>query len=213
MNFPHPNEIFQSLMELAKHPVKRRNLEALHRTCSEEYDSGSRLFTISRVERLLVSEGILSAKTLGNAKSEDYRTLILAWASFSKERNSLKTVDREGWLQSIPDPAVRQLVQTTQAELNKLRGEVIVLRKLQKSISVRTGTASTVDDREGLAMTASLATLLPTERNSLSQAVDPGYLLRHGLSIGSRGEVLQRNGAVLFERGFIEALKKILGKM
>ena len=212
MNFPHPDEIYESLMELARHPSKRRNLEAIHRICRERYDSGVHSFASSHVERQLVSEGVLSPKTLGNAKSEDYRTLISAWGTYSKLRNPSLANDRQDWLQNIPDPAVRQLVQLTKAELHKLRGEVIVLRKLQGFITVRTGTAKELDDKNELDRIDSFRPLLPTERASLSQAVDPTYLLQRGLTVGPRGEILQKNGAVLFERGFIEGLKKILGK-
>ncbi|MFS2004126.1 gamma-mobile-trio protein GmtX [Duganella sp. CT11-25] len=211
MNSPHPDETYHGLAGLAKHPSKKKNLAELHRICGEQYKAGSLLFTFAHIERILVSEKVLSAKTLGNSKSGDYRTLILAWAAYARPPASPKACIDDDWLINIPDPAVRQLVQIMRSELNKTRGEVIVLRKLQKPIAVYMGTASVPGDQSNVAVFDATQQLLPTEKKSLLQAIDPNYLREHNLEIGKRGEIIQRDGVVLFERGFVDGLKRLLG--
>lgn len=153
----------------------------------------------------------MTQRALNNPQSKDYRTLIDAWAAYTRSKApKAANIDDRSWLMKIPDPAVRQLVQLQEAELNKMRGEVQSLRKLQQPITLYTGTAAPQEKgQQDVIMSASLLT--PTERASLSQAFDANYLSSKGLAVGDRGRIMSADGRVIFERGFVDGLRKLIG--
>jgi hypothetical protein len=203
----HPDEVLRSLEGLAKHPVKRRNLQTLHQVCTEQAKLSQGQFSYSHIGKLLETEGVMTAKALSNPQSADYRKLIDAWREYIKPKNSLPlNDDDQSWIMRISDPAIRQIVQLNLSELHKLRGQTQAIRKHMKPVIVYSGSAvPPVQSVE--AGTSSLSRL---ERTAILAAIDDEHLTRNGLSKGPRGEIRKENGAILFERGFVDGLRKLL---
>lgn len=213
MTTPHPNQLFESLLAAASHPVKKRNLSAVQSICERQHKTGSGVFTVAEIGRLLSAEGVMGAKSLLNPTSQDYRTLIEAWASFARPaKRATEAHDVSGdWLMRIPDPAIRTLVQATLAEVSKLRGEVAVLRKHQQPVTLYRGIAKPDAGEAAVVVVSPAERLTDGEREAVSHAVDPGYLAKHDLVIGKRGEIATASGRVVFDPGFAGGIKKLLG--
>jgi hypothetical protein len=215
----HPNDVLELLLSKSERSNKRANLTKMHEVCRKQYESGSRDFSLPVIGRQAEVEGFMKGRALYNAQSADYRVLIAAWAVFAgpapqKSSQSSKPLASHQYLERIPDPAMRSVIQAIIAERDRLKAQLNVLkahtqvtvdrRPLGASISVTSTTQS-------VAVLAPSAQLTSSERDALKKAVLPDYLEDKGLREGSHGEILNERGRTIFEVGFARAIRKILG--
>lgn len=204
---PEPNEVFLSLLKTAKHPVKKRNLNAIQEICLARHKAGSVSFKNVEIGRALEEAGVMVAKALNNHQSADYRTLIKAWQDFSAPAVASKARTSLDWMDRIEDPAIRSLVDGMRIEIADLRAKITHLQIHQKPITIYKQQAA----KGEVSIIEPVSTLTGIERETLARSLDSKRLRERGIQIGPRGELIhQETGEILFERGFINALEKLL---
>lgn len=122
----HPDQLLERLKAGAG-TRKAKSLDILNAVCREQFERGSKDFTIATIGKL--SED----KSIHNKTGDDFKALISAWANHTG--GSVKRLPKQpdnplyAVLEKIPDPAVRAVVGSVLAENKKLRGEVNILKR------------------------------------------------------------------------------------
>lgn len=202
-----PETILQGLLASAKHSVKKRNLKTIHELCKVRHEAGVLNFRTADIGKLLEKQGTLKAKALSNAQSKDYRVLIGAWSTFAGNPPSKKGAAKaDDWVSRISDPVIRDMVLALRWEVERLKAERSHLHRHQQPVNVYRqepqGSTSIVSASE---------TLTPMEKEALGGVLNTEQLTNAGLKAGARGElVLIESGEILFQRGFVSGLKKLL---
>jgi hypothetical protein len=206
---PSPDEVLSALKHDAT-PRMRRSLDIIQTLCSEQHQRGSRDFSVATIGRLSSARGGPATQTIRNKYGEHYRTLLVAWAAFAdgqtrKPPAKVYSGTAEDVLGMIDDAAVRAIVGVIMAENRKLKGENTLL-KSQAQITV---------DRRRLpepTPALSMPTLLPVEKEALSQAISEEFLRVQGWQIDTKtGRVTStKDGRPIFTAGFATAIKKVL---
>lgn len=216
----HPEQVLAALKEQSPNPVRHRNLEIIHNVCSELHTQGSADFSIATVGRLSQERGGISKQALYNQTSAYLRDLIKAWASFAakptrKSAKSHKPLAEEEWLRKIEDPAVRALVGSIIAERNRLRAQIAIQRKNTNIVidcRPLPGHVSRIQSGELMQVVTTVETLTPTERTALKKAIDPLFLADQKWEEGPSGEIRNEKKRILFDFGFVNAIRKILNE-
>lgn len=217
----HPDALLEALLAKGPRSNKAATLKALHEICGRQYASQSeslRDFSLSAIGRLCEAQGLFKARVLYNAASADYVALITAWAAYSgpasvKAPKQPRVLASHEYLMRIEDPAIRQLMQATIAERDNLRAQVNLLKsQTQIVIDQRPLGATLVKEAGSMSVLLPKARLTDSEREALERAISVDRLDRLGCSIGPRGEIKDREGRTLFEVGFADAIRKILGE-
>jgi hypothetical protein len=216
----HPDAVLEALLAKGPRSNKAATLKALHEICTRQYGQQSgalRDFSLSAIGRLCEAQGLFKGRVLYNAASADYVSLITAWASYSgpvsvKPPKPPKVPASHEYLLRIEDPAIRQLMQAAISERDSLRAQVNLLKSHAQVVIDKRPLGATLPMGEG-AMPVLLpkAQLTDSEREALERAISPDRLDRLGCKIGPRGEVLDKQGRILFDLGFVDAIRKILG--
>ena len=215
----HPDVLLQEL--LAKNPRKDKaeKLRQLNEICADHHAQNKILrdFTLPSIGRLCRMQGLFKTeRTLYNACSKDYCDLINAWAAYSgsssvkisKGRTELPT--EHLYLLKIEDHALRSIMQSVIAQRDKLKQQLdIVKSQIRIQVDQRpAGTAVAINESPQFGM-EHMPILTDSERNALKKAISLGFMEDQGWVIGSDGEVYADSGAVVFEPGFVTAIKKI----
>lgn len=213
----HPDAVLRALLEKRHRRDKEEKLRKLHECCAHEYErhsQGARDFSIANISRLAEHAGLFKARTIYNAQSKDYVTLIQAWNAYNGPvKNKLSVAAAPGakysFLDRIEDPAVRSLCQMAIDERDRLQAEINLLKsKTILSIDMRPTAAKVAGpDFKNLAESVDLT---ESERESLISAIDRTSLARRRWRVGKVGEVLDENNRMVFPPGFATAIAKIL---
>lgn len=204
-----PESLFEALKLSAKHPIKRRNLEALNNLCRSRHDSGSTIFSVADIGRELERAKILTPRSLRQNASADYRALISAWRDRA-EKKSIATTKKKrqqtDWLQYIDDPAVRSLAEGMRVKNILLAGKVLELQKLQKTIYFDASTKS-----EQIVIESRFSTLFITEKKAILTFLDlPALKNEFGLIVNHDGSVSDGDGHIVLPIGFFHAVQKLV---
>lgn len=217
----HPDDTLETLLAKQPRRDKAEKLRKLHEICTKHHaqDRAVRDFTLASIGRLCKSQGVFKTeRTLYNAGSADYCTLINAWAIFCGStsvrvtRQEPKLPPEHRYLLKIEDYAIRGIMQGVVAQRDKFKQQLNIL-KSQVSI--------TIDQRPLGAVLGNVSAttvlvgikdqLTDSERSSLSRAISPHFLEGLGWQLGTDGEVYSANGTLLFDPGFATAIRKIVG--
>ena len=76
----HPEELLELLKQTAN-PRKQRSLDAVNEVCREQYERGSKDFSVATIAKIGASRGVPKAGAIHNATGDDYKGLIKAWAN------------------------------------------------------------------------------------------------------------------------------------
>lgn len=197
-----PDTTFTKLISLATDIRRKRSLEALHTTCKLLSERGSRDFSYRNIITLGKDRGLAvpSQKTIVNQSGEHYRELIHSWRVFSNPPEAgLKGVD---WMENIKDPALRMSVLMLNAELKAMKA-----KEARKSMT--SGVPIIIGRQEGQPISP-LLHLNGSELAALKASIDPDFLRLTGLSLQSRGEIVDTAGRNVMKPGFRDAIEKIL---
>lgn len=219
----HPDAVLEALLEKGARSNKISNLMKLHEICRRQYESQNvamRDFGLSSIGRLCEAQGVFKARVLYNAASEDYVTLITAWAAFSgpasvkapKESKGLASYE---YLMRIQDPAIRSIMQAAISERDNLRAQLNLLKsKTIINIDQRPLGATLASEGTGVSVPVLLmsAQLTDSERKALTKAISKNFLDQEGWSEGSYGEIINKSGRTIFDVGFAVAIRKVLGE-
>lgn len=214
-----PDQVLRRLKSGVR-PQKQRNLDIIHAVCRELHQLGSRDFSLATVGRMSEARHGMSRNARYNKTSEDFRTLIAAWSAFAgepakKQPSPLKPLAEEDLLRRIDDPALRSLFGGIVAERNRLRGEVNLLkRNASVVIDRRTlpGYAHVTPEGQVTQVLPPLANLTESETAALRKSISPAFLSQEGWREGPDGQILNAKGRILFDVGFANAVRKLLGK-
>lgn len=204
----HPDGVYDALLLTAKHPVKKRNLTALHKLCRDRHAAGSLVFTFADVGRAAEAQGIIKADSLNLRQSVDYRALVTAWKNFANDgnTNARKRQQVGSWIELIPDPVHRSLVEGQRIEIARLRAEIAHLKVHQQPVVVY---AAGSQPQSGL-VESGFQNLLPSEKEAILECIDQEYLRRIGFTLGKNGSLVQaESGEVMFRSGWGTAIRKL----
>ena len=75
----HPDDLLEQLKKTAT-PRKQKTLDLIHEVCKEQYERGSRDFSVATIARIAEDRGGPGKGTIHNKTGDDYKGLIKAWA-------------------------------------------------------------------------------------------------------------------------------------
>jgi len=199
-----PEETYDRLMSEATDIRRKRSLEALHETCKLLSERGSADFSYKAIVTLGKDRGLTvpGEKSILNGTGAHYREIIQAWRLTSvQKRPGAKSIHR-CWIESIPDPAIRMSVTLLAEELRAMKAKES--RKSQQSEA-----PVVIGSLDGQILSPQLR-LNDAELAALKAAIDPTTLRQMGMSVGTRGEVMDSAGRNIHKPGFRDAIEKIL---
>lgn len=212
----HPNEVLEFLLAIGARSQRQGNLARLHEICRKQHSEGSRDFSLPTIGRLCEKQGVMRSRTLYNAASKDYVTLINAWATYAGPSTPKppKMLASHDYLVRIEDPAIRSIMQAIIAERDKLKAQLNTLKSNSHVIVDRRPLGASVVTKPGtdpLTVLVMNAQLTASERTALQKAISPEFLEHQGWREGSHGDILNDRGRTLFDMGFARAIRKVLG--
>ncbi|MFH1659643.1 MAG: alpha/beta hydrolase fold protein [Rhodocyclaceae bacterium] len=209
----HPDDLLEQIKANAN-PRKQRNLEIVHTVCREQYELGSKDFSVATIARIAHKRGGPTAGSIHNKTGDDFKGIIKAWASHTG--GSLKKLRKVGAdpvfsiLDKIPDPAVRSVFGAVLAENRKLRGEVTFL-KANSNIVIDRRIISDSPQKTpvGQVLPAHLG-LNEDQVAALKHAVSDTLMQSEGWKADEFGRVINDKGRVIFRPGFVTAIRQIM---
>jgi hypothetical protein len=210
----HPDDLLEHL-KASVSPRKAKNLDIVHAVCREQFERGSKDYSVATIARLSVERGGPTAQTIHNKTGDDFKGLIAAWAKHTggAVRKPRKVNENPIYavLDRIPDPAVRAVMGGVLAENRKLRGEVNLLKRQANIV---------IDQRPMVPASAQQQTIqiLPTshgltesEKEALRHAISDKLMEVEGWQQDENGRILNAKKRVIFKIGYVSAIRKILG--
>lgn len=211
-----PEELLEQLKAKAN-PRKQKNLDLIHAVCREQYERGSKDFSVATISRIAQERGGPVTSTIHNKTGDDFKGLIKAWASHTGgvTRKVRKATNSPLWdvLDKIPDPAVRSVMGIVLAENKKLRAEVNLLKaNANVTIDFRTAPSESVKSTDPVQVLPADFGLTDAEKAALRHSVSNKLLKEQGWMQDDRGRILKSdNGLPIFKIGFATAIRKIVG--
>ncbi|EIU1436905.1 TPA: hypothetical protein NIH48_000564 [Pseudomonas aeruginosa] len=199
-----PQETYGRLMSEASDSRRKRSLEAINEACRLLHERHSSDFSYKAIITLGKDRGlpIPGAKSIVNTTGAHYRELIQAWKLASLPKASNTKADPNDWIEHIQDPVLRMSVTLLAKELRALKAKEARRAKHSGAPIILGSAAGQAVSTRPLLNDAELA--------ALKAAIDPAALGLVGLSIGSRGELVDVKGRTIHKPGFRDALEKIL---
>ncbi len=198
------NTAYKKLISEAKSERVKASLTAINETCKEQLKNGITVFSIASVSRAGESRGVPKAQSIRNRAGAIYRELINSWNAEHSSTSALTTGNATKWIERIEDPTLRYLAYELLAKNKNMESELGLYRSTMKL---------EIDMREKVVDNTDMGTdlnIVDTEMEALKHAVDKEELESQGFKITSRGSVLNKNGKIVFKRGFITAIKKVI---
>jgi len=209
-----PNELFTQLSESAS-TRKKRSLEIIHNICREQYERGSKDFSIPTIGRLSIEEKGPSIQTIRNKEGQDYRALMQCWADYTngttkKTKTKQENTISDEILAGITDPTIRALVGVVLAENRKLKSENSLLKQQTKLIiDMRPPARPLLNANENTEALPQLNNLLPSEITALQNAISNEFLKEWGYTTDNQGRIKYK-GRTMYKAGYVTAIKKVL---
>lgn len=199
-----PQDTFGRLMSEASDSRRKRSLEAINEACRLLHERHSSDFSYKTIITLGNDRGlpVPGEKSIVNKTGEHYRELIQAWKLASLPKASKTKADPNDWIEHIQDPVLRMSVSLLAKELRALKAKES--RKAKHS-----GAPIILGSAMGQAV-STRPLLNDAELGALKAAIDPASLGLVGLSIGSRGELVDVKGRTIHKPGFRDAIEKVL---
>lgn len=195
---------------------KTRNLEIVNDVCREQFERGSKDFSIALIGRLSEQKGGPATQSIHNKTGADFKALISAWASHTggsvKRQPKLKDNPLYTIMEKIPDPAVRAVVGSVLAENKKLKGEVNLLkRNAGVIIDQRPSQRTPVYAQQLVEILPDFHGLTDSEKDALRHSVSDKLMRDEGWNIDDSGRIMNKLGRPIFKAGYASAIRKVLG--
>lgn len=216
MSKVHPSAVLAELLAATYRPERKKALQELYSLCEAQAAGSVKDFSTATIGKVAWKLGILGKKTLSNKKqSAALISLIESWSAYAGgDRVQAPSLERSALtekLLTIPDPALRVLIQSQLAERDRLVAQVNLLKASTKlTVDLRSsGPEVGVGGPDG----QKLPRLRDSELAALRAVIAPKFLLDEGWTEGSHGEIIaSENGRQIFPKGFLSALRKICGE-
>lgn len=207
----HPDEFLEHLKNNAN-LRKAKNLDIIHKVCREQYERGSKDFSVATISRLAVMEGGPVKSTIHNKTGDDFKGLIKAWAEHTggnlRKARKINENPIYAVLDKIPDPAARAVMGAVLAENKKLRGEINLLKSKANIIIDRRQSSSSQTPAIQILPTSNLLT--NSEIEALRHAISEKILKDEGWIQDGNGRILTTKGREILKIGFTSAIRKII---
>lgn len=208
-------------LKSGKTPKTQRSLDKLNETLRTYFNSGARDFSVTTIGRISKEEGGVGYESIRATANTHFRELIEAWAA--KASTTLKKPPRAGanrstgkdygLLERIPDVALRAVFGQIIRERDRFKSEAHMLKnQAQIVIDKRPIRYSEKSPGTNVEIIPSVQSLLsPLEIKALEYACSDECLEKNQWDVSQLGQVKDASGDEIFPRGFMTALKKLLG--
>jgi len=199
-----PQDTYERLMSEASDSRRKRSLEAINEACRLLHERHSSDFSYKTIITLGIDRGlpVPGEKSIVNTTGAHYRELIQAWKLASLPKTSKTKADPNDWIEHIPDPVLRMSVSLLAKDLRALKAK-------EARKAAHSGAPIILGSVIGQAV-STRPLLNDAELAALKAAIDPDSLGLVGLSIGSRGELVDVKGKTIHKPGFRDAIEKVL---
>lgn len=210
----HPDDLLEQLKKTAT-PRKQRSLELIYEVCREQYERGSKDFSVATIARITADRGGPSKGAIHNKTGDDYKGLIKAWAEHTggvtrKVRQVVSQDPYSELIDKIDNPALRSMMAGILAENRKMRREITLLKAEEyRVIDMRPRQA---EFHEPVQLLPASSGLYPSEMDALRHAVSDRLFKDEGWVCDAEGRVLNEAGRAIFKPGYVTAIRKILGE-
>ena len=207
----HPDDLLERLKE-SSNPRKKRNLDIIHSICQEQFERGSKDFSVATIARLSQQRGGPVKSTIHNKTGDDFKGLINAWAAHTgggtKRERKVTESPVYAVLDKIERADVRSVMGCVLAENKSLRRQLDILKANTKVvIDLRTRDSSPQPE-----LLPAADTLAESEKAALRHAISAQTMKNEGWSQDAYGRILNEKNRVIFNIGFVSAIRKILGE-
>ncbi|ELG7184204.1 hypothetical protein R9D81_004968 [Pseudomonas aeruginosa] len=199
-----PQDTYERLMSEASDSRRKRSLEAINEACRLLHERHSSDFSYKTIITLGKDRGlpVPGEKSIVNKTGEHYRELIQAWKLASLPKAIKTKTASNDWVDHIQDPVLRMSVSMLAKELRALKAK-------EARKAAHSGAPIILGSVIGQAV-STRPLLNDAELGALKAAIDPASLGLVGLSIGSRGELVDAKGRTIHKPGFRDAIEKVL---
>lgn len=209
----HPDELLEKL-KANVNPRKQKNLDVINAICREQYERGSKDFSVATISRLAQERGGPVKSTIHNKTGDEYKGLIKAWAEHTggatRKVRKIREDPIHAVLDKIENPAVRAVMGAVLAENRRLKGEVNLLKaKAEVVIDRRRVTDSPANPLVQI-LPASTG-LTDSENEALRYAISDKLMQDEGWTQDEHGRILNTKERAIFKVGFVSAIRKIVG--
>ncbi|AXS82308.1 gamma-mobile-trio protein GmtX [Marinobacter sp. Arc7-DN-1] len=200
----------------------RASLDKLSQSLKSYYESGARDFSITTIGRMSAENGGVGYQSIRATANKHYRDLIEAWAAKAQTTTkkpgvglAKKTSQDYQLLKRIDDTAVRALFGQIIRERDRYKSEANMLKNQTKIIIDKRPTAFTASQSEGSEewLPSLNGICSDNEIKALQTVCTEEWLEKLGFRANELGQVKDEYGAEVLPRGFLTALKKILGEV
>ncbi|MDA8347040.1 MAG: gamma-mobile-trio protein GmtX [Thermaerobacter sp.] len=211
----HPDQILEQLKATAN-TRKQKNLDLIHAVCREQYERGSRDFSVATIARIAHERGGPTKGSIHNKTGDDFKAIIKAWAEHTggvtrKERRVSEN-PYMALIERIDNPAVRSVMASLLAENQKMRRQINLL-KANAGVVIDMRQQEITSQQESIQILPALPGLTDSEKEALRLAISEKFLKDEGWSCDERGRIINDKGREIFKVGFATAIRKILGTM
>lgn len=199
-----PQDTYKRLMSEASDSRRKRSLEAINEACRLLHERHSSDFSYKTIITLGKDRGlpVPGEKSIVNKTGEHYRELIQAWKLASPPKANKTKPGPNDWIEHIQDPVLRMSVSMLAKELRALKAK-------ESRKAAHSGAPIILGSAMGQAV-STRPLMNDAELAALKAAIDPASLGLVGLSIGSRGELVDAKGRTIHKPGFRDAIEKVL---
>jgi len=209
----HPDDLLDQLKKTAS-PRKQQTLELIYDVCREQYERGSKDFSVATIARIAADRGGPGKGAIHNKTGDDYKGLIKAWAEHTGGvTRKVRQVSENPYtelINKIDNPALRSMMAGILAENRQMRREITLLKaEGNRVIDMR---PSLDAPHEAVQILPASTGLYPTEIKALCHAVSDQLFNEEGWKCDAEGRVFNEAGRPVFKAGYVSAIRKIIGE-
>lgn len=207
-----PDDLLDQLKKTAT-PRKQKTLDLIYEVCREQYERGSKDFSVATIARIAEDRGGPSKGAIHNKTGDDYKGLIKAWAEHTggvtRKVRQVSANPYTALIDKIENPALRSMMAGILAENRQMRREITLLKaEGNRVIDMR---PQSTEPREAVHILPASTDLFPSEIEALRHAVSDQVLKDEGWTTDTEGRVINEVGRVVYRPGYISAIRKIIG--
>jgi len=212
----NPDELLEQLKTTAT-PRRSKNLDIVHTVCREQYERGSKDFSVATIARIASERGGPARQSIHNKDGDAFKGLIAAWAKCTGGLNRKPRKVSEGpisaILERISDPAVRAVMAAVLAENRKLRSENNILKNKSNYMIDRRPLPAVPASKEVIQIIPASYVLNDSEKEALRHSISDKLFKEEGWIADDNGRVMiEKNKRVIQKVGFVAAIRKMLGE-
>lgn len=209
----HPDDLLDQLKKTAT-PRKQRTLDLIYEVCREQYERGSRDFSVATIARITEPRGGPGKGAIHNKTGDDYKGLIKAWAEhtggITRKVRQVGENPYSALIDKIENPALRSMMAGILAENRQMRREITLLKaEGNRVIDMR---PTQVEPREVVQILPASTGLFPSEIEALRHAVSERMFKDEGWTTDAEGRVFNEVGRAIYKAGFVSGIRKIIGE-